>query len=40
MDESKHTCNHCDGEITEYFDERYNGTRGRCPVCETDFPLE
>ena len=33
-------CEHCDGEIIEYFNEKYNGNRGKCPMCEIDFPLE
>jgi len=40
MDKSKINCNQCDGEIIEYFDEGYKGKRGKCPNCDTNFPLE
>ena len=33
-------CNHCDKTITEYYDEKYKGLRGKCPNCGIDFPLE
>ena len=33
-------CWSCEGEIIMYFSEKYNGHRGRCSLCETDFPLE
>ncbi len=33
-------CEHCNGDITEYYHERYRGKRGRCPICGVDFPLE
>jgi hypothetical protein len=23
-----------------YFNEKYNGNRGKCPHCDIDFPLE
>ncbi len=40
MDESI-TCIHCSIEIIEYFHERDNGNRGKCPTkCGVDFPLE
>ncbi|MDH3278616.1 MAG: hypothetical protein OEL84_05630 [Nitrosopumilus sp.] len=34
------TCWICSAEIIEYFEERYNGQRGKCTICEIDFPLE
>jgi len=40
MRKSKITCNNCNTEITEYYDEHYKGTRGKCPRCGIDFPLE
>ena len=33
-------CINCDAEITEYYDERYEGYRGRCTICKIDFPLD
>ncbi len=40
MEKSKITCEHCNGEIIEYYDEGYNGIRGKCPHCKINFPLE
>jgi len=40
MEKSKTLCNNCNGEILEYYDERYNGDRGKCLICKIDFPLE
>lgn len=37
---SKMTCINCEGVVIEYYNERYNGKRGRCDVCQIDFPLE
>ena len=34
------TCDECKGEITEYYNEHYNGNRGKCLNCGIDFPLE
>ena len=34
------TCANCGTEITEYYNESYEGKRGKCPNCEADFPLE
>ncbi|WP_280924464.1 hypothetical protein [Nitrosopumilus ureiphilus] len=34
------TCLVCSAEIIEYFEERYKGQRGKCTICEIDFPLE
>ncbi len=38
--EKKITCLTCSTEIIEYFEKRYHGMRGRCTICEIDFPLE
>ena len=40
MNNSKFKCDHCDGEIIEYFNEKYDGQRGKCLHCGIDFPLE
>ena len=40
MDSDSLICQHCDGEILVYFNEKYNGKRGKCKSCNTDFPLE
>ena len=40
MGKSKIICIHCSVEITEYFHKGYKGTRGKCPECGADFPLE
>ena len=40
MDKSKTSCDNCNVEITEYYDEHYKGKRGKCPKCGIDFPLE
>ena len=34
------TCTNCNERINEYYDEGYKGTRGKCPRCGVDFPLE
>ena len=36
----KMTCLTCSTEIIEYFEKRYHGMRGKCTICEIDFPLE
>ena len=36
----KVSCWACRTEIIEYFEIKYKGRRGKCPVCEIDFPLE
>jgi hypothetical protein len=36
----KITCWNCDVEIIQYFDIKYKGERGVCPVCGVNFPLE
>ena len=33
-------CQHCGSKIFEYFSTNYNGKRGKCKTCNTDFPLE
>ena len=33
-------CGACGSSIVVYFDKMYNGTRGRCPKCNNNFPLE
>lgn len=33
-------CWNCDVEIIQYFDIKYKGERGVCPVCGANFPLE
>ena len=40
MEKSKILCYNCKNEIKEYYDERYKGNRGKCVICEIDFPLE
>ena len=39
-DLQKILCVNCDVEIIEYYNEGYNGIRGKCPICKTDFPLD
>jgi hypothetical protein len=36
----KIVCWNCDVEIIQYFDIKYKGERGVCPVCGVNFPLE
>ena len=33
-------CGACGNKIVEYFDKKYNGRRGMCPICNNNFPLE
>ena len=33
-------CRICDAEIVQYFNENYQGQRGKCTICGIDFPLE
>ena len=33
-------CRICDAEIVQYFNENYQGQRGKCTTCGIDFPLE
>ncbi len=33
-------CWNCSVEITIYYHRAYRGSRGKCPVCKVDFPLE
>lgn len=33
-------CGACGHQIKIYFDKTYKGTRGRCPKCDNNFPLE
>ena len=40
MSQDKIICWNCSSEITQYFNENYDGKRGSCPVCGIDFPLE
>ena len=32
-------CEHCGEKITIYFDNEYDGKRGKCLSCGMDFPL-
>ena len=34
------SCLMCNGIVIEYFEERYNGMRGKCTNCRINFPLE
>jgi len=38
--EEKIICWNCSAKIVQYYNEDYKGKRGRCPVCDVDFPLE
>jgi hypothetical protein len=40
MESDSIPCEHCRGKITIYFSSEYNGKRGKCKSCNTDFPLE
>jgi len=33
-------CINCNIEIIVYYNENYNGYRGKCPNCKIDFPLD
>jgi len=33
-------CRICDAKIVQYFNENYQGQRGKCTICGIDFPLE
>jgi len=33
-------CWNCNVEVIQYFDIKYKGERGVCPVCGVNFPLE
>ena len=33
-------CEICYSKIEVYFHEKYDGNRGKCPICNIDFPLE
>jgi hypothetical protein len=33
-------CEYCKNEVLIYFSSKYNGKRGKCKSCNTDFPLE
>ena len=33
-------CWNCNAEILQYYDEKYKGKRGRCPICGVNFPLD
>ena len=33
-------CGACGNPIIIYYDKTYNGTRGRCPNCDNNFPLD
>ena len=33
-------CWNCKVEISQYFDNKYKGDRGQCPICGVNFPLE
>ncbi len=34
------SCWECGADIVQYFEAKYGGTRGKCLVCEIDFPLD
>ena len=36
----KLTCLTCSSEIKVYYEERYQGMRGKCTICSINFPLE
>ncbi len=36
----KTPCWICGTDIVQYFEEKYDGLRGKCLVCKIDFPLE
>jgi len=40
MESESIICQHCGKEIIIYFSSEYNGKRGKCKSCNTDFPLE
>ena len=40
MVKSKILCDNCNTQIIEYYDDGYKGNRGKCTLCEIDFPLE
>jgi|SaaInlV_165m_DNA_1040744.scaffolds.fasta_scaffold03265_11 hypothetical protein len=40
MGESNILCHNCNNKIIEYYDDGYNGNRGKCTICKIDFPLE
>ncbi|GFN42085.1 MAG: conserved hypothetical protein [Marine Group I thaumarchaeote] len=40
MSLEKIICHQCHTEIIRYYNDSYKGDRGRCPICEVDFPLE
>ena len=40
MEKSKIMCDNCNNVIIEYYDDGYRGNRGKCVVCNIDFPLE
>lgn len=40
MSASKIKCEHCGSTIKPYYNESYRGTRGKCPSCGVEFPLD
>ena len=40
MDNPKIICFNCNLEITVYYHEGYKGSRGKCPKCGVEFPLD
>jgi hypothetical protein len=40
MSGGKILCDHCNSVISQYYHEGYKGNRGKCHICNTDFPLE
>lgn len=40
MPGAKIVCEICSSLISQYYDEGYKGTRGKCIRCGIDFPLE
>jgi len=39
MNENELVCQNCKKKIIIYFDYEYDGKRGKCISCGTDFPL-
>ncbi len=38
--QGKTPCWECGNYIVQYYEKKYSGLRGKCLVCEIDFPLE
>jgi len=39
MNDETILCEHCGGKVTIYFNNEYDGNRGKCLSCGADFPL-